>query len=263
VVYRATDLTLHETVALKMLRPDLVAPVPRAHEELKHELRLARRVSHRNVVRTHDFGTSDGMAFITMEYVEATPLSAVLAQRGALAPAVVLALAKQLVRALEAAHEQGVVHGDLKPANLLVAGDGMLKVTDFGVATLVRRPQTNAEERVTPPHLAGAVVGTPEYMAPELLVGGEPDARSDLYAAGMVLYECLTGATPFQRDTPRGFLSQKLDVPTRAPGARLTSAGINPSIQSLDALVAWMTAPSPTDRPANAGAVAAALARLS
>jgi serine/threonine protein kinase len=262
-VYRAIDLTLHETVALKMLRPDLVAPAPRAHEELKHELRLARRVSHRNVVRTHDFGTSDGMAFITMEYVEATPLSAVLAQRGALAPAVVLALAKQLVRALEAAHEQGVVHGDLKPANLLVAGDGMLKVTDFGVATLVRRPQPNAEERVTPPHLAGAVVGTPEYMAPELLVGGEPDARSDLYAAGMVLYECLTGATPFQRDTPRGFLSQKLDVPTRAPGARFTSAGATPSIQSLDALVAWMTAPNPTDRPANAAAVAAALTRLS
>jgi serine/threonine-protein kinase len=263
VVYRATDLTLHETVALKMLRPDLVAAAPRAQDELKHELRLARRVSHRNVVRTHDFGTSDGMAFITMEFVEGTPLSTVLAQRGALPSGVVAALAKQLVRALEAAHEQGIVHGDLKPANLLVAGDGLLKVTDFGVATLVRRPQTGSEERVTPPHLAGAVVGTPEYMAPELLVGGEPDARSDLYAAGMVLYECLSGATPFQRDTPRGFLSQKLDVGSRSgqPPRSPAPGGSTPP-QSLEALVAWMTAPNSADRPPSAAAVAAVLARL-
>jgi serine/threonine-protein kinase len=260
VVYRATDLTLHETVALKMLRPDLLAADSRAQEELKHELRLARRVSHRNVVRTHDFGTSDGVAFITMEFVEGTPLSTVLTQRGALSPAVVTALAKQLLRALESAHEQGVVHGDLKPANLLVAPDGLLKVTDFGVATLVRKPHIPGDERVSPPHLAGAVVGTPEYMAPELLLGESPDARSDLYAAGIVLYECLTGATPFQRDTPRGFLSQKLDsgpraVPTRF--AALTGAG-----ESLDGLIAWMTSADPADRPGSASAVAAVLARL-
>jgi serine/threonine protein kinase len=261
VVYRATDVTLHEAVALKMLRPDLVAADARAQDELKHELRLARRVSHRNVVRTHDFGTSDGVAFITMEFVEGTPLSTVLSQRGALSTAVVTALAKQLLRALEAAHEQGVVHGDLKPANLLVAPDGLLKVTDFGVATLMRKPHAAGDERVSPPHLAGAVVGTPEYMAPELLLGGAPDARSDLYAAGMVLYECLTGATPFQRDTPRGFLSQKLDsgpraVPTRF--AALTGGG-----ESLEGLVAWMTAPDPADRPPSASAVAVVLARLS
>ena len=263
VVYRATDLTLHETVALKMLRPDLVAADARAQDELKHELRSARRVSHRNVVRTHDFGTSDGVAFITMEYVEGTPLSSVLAQRGALSPAVVMALAKQLLRALEAAHEQGVVHGDLKPANLLVAPDGLLKVTDFGVATLVRRPHVSSDERVSPPHLAGAVVGTPEYMAPELLLGEPADARSDLYAAGMVLYECLTGATPFQRDTPRGFLSQKLDSGPRAGPARFVAPASGGTVESLEGLVAWMTAPEAGDRPASANAVGAVLTRLS
>jgi serine/threonine-protein kinase len=261
VVYRATDLTLRETVALKVLRPDLVATDARPHEELKHELRLARRVSHRNVVRTHDFGSSDGMAFITMEYVDGTSLSTVLAQRGALSVSVVVALAKQLVRALEAAHEQGVLHGDLKPANLLVAPDGLLKVSDFGVATLARRPAVSGEERVTPPHLAGAVVGTPEYMAPELLIGGSPDVRSDLYAAGVVLYECLMGATPFQRDTPRGFLSQKLDSGPQ-PIPRFIAQSVGGAAQSIEGIVAWMTAPDPVDRPPSAAAVAAALARL-
>lgn len=261
VVYRATDLTLRETVALKVLRPDLVAADARPHEELKHELRLARRVSHRNVVRTHDFGSSDGMAFITMEYVDGTSLSTVLAQRGALSVSVVVALARQLVRALEAAHEQGVVHGDLKPANLLVAPDGLLKVSDFGVATLARKPAVSGEDRVTPPHLAGAVVGTPEYMAPELLIGGSPDARTDLYAAGIVLYECLTGATPFQRDTPRGFLSQKLDSGPQ-PIQRFTTQSVGGAAQSIEGIVAWMTAPDPVDRPPSAAAVAAALARL-
>ncbi len=262
VVYKATDLTLHETVALKMLRPDLVAGDARAQEELKHELRLTRRVSHRNVVRTHDFGSSDGVPFISMEYVEGTPLATVLAQRGALQPEVVIALARQLARALEAAHEQGVIHGDLKPANLLVAVDGLLKVTDFGVATLIRRPHAPADERVTPPRLAGAVVGTPEYMAPELLLGGAPDVRSDLYAAGMVLHECLTGATPFQRDTPRGFLSHKLDSGSHRVRPPTPSHSLSGDPSSLDSLISAMTAPEAADRPLTAGAVSALLAGL-
>jgi serine/threonine protein kinase len=139
----------------------------------------------------------------------------------------------------------------------------LLKVTDFGVASLIRRPQANDGERVTPPRLAGAIVGTPEYMAPELLVGGSPDTRSDLYAAGVVLYECLTGATPFQRDTPRGFLSQKLDTTPRSVprdfGPRRGSA----VPESVEAIVAWMTAQEPAGRPPSARVVAAALARLS
>jgi len=261
IVYKAADLTLGETIALKVLRPELVADDPRAREELKHELRLTRRVSHRNVVRTYDFGSSRGVPFLTMEYVHGASLATVLAQRGALPTDVVLALAKQLTRALEAAHEQGVMHGDLKPANLLVAMDGLLKVTDFGVATLVRRPwarQPAPDEAVSPPQLAGAVVGTPEYMAPELLLGSPPDVRTDLYAAGMVLHECLTGATPFQRDTPRGFLARKLETPRVRPST--PRAPREP--RTLEDVVSWMIALDAEDRPTSAAEVGAALARV-
>jgi serine/threonine-protein kinase len=201
-----------------------------------------------------------------MEYVEGTSLAAVLARRGALPAQVVLALAKQLMRALDAAHEQGVMHGDVKPANLLLASDGFLKVTDFGVASLVRRPASplapvaSTDENAGPPRLAGAVVGTPEYMAPELLLGGVPDIGSDLYAAGMVLHESLTGTTPFQGDTPRGFLAQKLDTPREtlipAPG------GNRAAPRTLAAVIATMIAPEPIDRPPSAAAVSALLARI-
>jgi serine/threonine-protein kinase len=271
IVYRALDRTLEETIAIKMLRAELLADDPRAREELKQELRLTRRVSHRNIVRTHDFGVSRGMPYLTMEYVEGTSLAAVLARRGALPSSVVLALAKQLMRALDAAHERGVMHGDVKPANLLLATDGLLKVTDFGVASLVRRPASPvsqaspAEETVGPPRLAGAVVGTPEYMAPELLLGGQPDVSSDLYAAGMVLHECLTGSTPFQGDTPRGFFAQKLDTPreTPIPAVAVARAGPRPTPRrTLSAIVAAMIAPEPIDRPESAAAVSALLARI-
>ena len=271
IVYRALDRTLDESIAIKMLRPELLADDPRAREELKQELRLTRRVSHRNIVRTHDFGVSRGMPYLTMEYVEGTSLAAVLARRGALPSSIVLALAKQLMRALDAAHDQGVMHGDVKPANLLLAADGLLKVTDFGVASLVRRPASpvsqaaTAEESAGPPRLAGAVVGTPEYMAPELLLGGQPDVSSDLYAAGMVLHECLTGSTPFQGDTPRGFLAQKLDTPkeTPIPAVPMASTGPRPTPRrTLSAIVAAMIAPDPADRPESAAQVSALLARI-
>ena len=253
IVYRAVDLTLGETIALKMLRPEAVAIDPQARERFKDELRLARRVSQRNVVRTHDMGESDGVPFITMEHVEGSSLATVLRTRGALPRPAVLSIAKQLCRALRAAHEQGVVHGDLKPQNLLVGPDGVLKVTDFGVARLVRRPAPSAESG-TAPRLVGAVVGTPEYMAPEQLLGQEPDTRTDMYAAGIVLHECITGATPFQADTPLGFFARKLDA---APGARPVAATGAPRDSrpgdarpsTLDAVIACMTAHDPDGRP--------------
>ena len=270
IVYRALDRTLDESIAIKMLRPELLADDPRAREELKQELRLTRRVSHRNIVRTHDFGVSRGLPYLTMEYVEGTSLAAVLARRGALPSYVGLALAKQVMRALDAAHEQGIMHGDVKPANLLLATDGLLKVTDFGVASLVRRPASSisqaaaSEETAGPPRLAGAVIGTPEYMAPELLIGGQPDVSSDLYAAGMVLHECLTGSTPFQGDTPRGFLAQKLDTPkeTPVPASPVPGTPRPTPRRTLSAIVSSMIAPEPADRPESAAAVSALLARI-
>ena len=259
IVYRALDLALGETVALKALRPEVVAADPLALERFKDELRLTRRVSHRNVVRTHDLGESDGVPFITMEYVDGTSLYALLRARGPLPPSAVLSVAKQLCRALEVAHEQGVVHGDIKPQNLLVGRDGVLKVTDFGVARLVRR------RGARPAQLAGAVLGTPEYMAPELLLGQEPNVRADIYAAGMVLHECVTGATPFQADTPLAFFARKLDAdaePAAAPAGERARAARHPVAGPIGDVVARMTARDADAQPASAAELSELLARI-
>src|ERR1019366_480023 len=201
-----------------------------AFERFTQELRLARRITHRNVVRTHDLGESDGVPFLTMEYVQGTSLASVIASRGALPSPAVLSIGKQLLRALAVAHEQGVTHGDLKPQNLLIGANGVLKVTDFGVARLIRgavpereRRAAEAAEASLVARLAGAVVGTPEYMAPEQLIGGPASARSDIYAAGVVLYECLTGVTPYSADTPAAFIARKFHATAPPAATRLAA----------------------------------------
>ena len=268
LVYRARDLVLGETVAVKTLRAEALAADPGALERFKDEIRLARRISHRNVVRTHDLGESEGVPFLTMEYVEGTSLAALLRERGPLPAPAVLSIAKQLCRALEVAHEQGVVHGDIKPQNLLVGRDGVLKVTDFGVARLTRRRGSpTAEGGALVGRVTGAVVGTPEYMAPELLLGQEPDARTDIYAAGMVLHECLTGANPFPADTPLAFLARKLDPDdasreeAASPGTPTSAALVAPAspAAALADIVARMTARDAEARPTTAGEVLAML----
>ena len=199
VVYRARDLELGETVALKTLHADATHD-PATLERFKDEIRLARRISHPNVVRIHDLGEADGAYFITMEHVVGTTLHAVLQRLGRLPPAVTVAVGRQLCRALEVAHAQGIVHRDVKPQNLMLQPDGALKVMDFGIARLTERPRG-----VT---VTGAVVGTPAYMAPEQLMGEPLDARADVYAAGVVLYECLTGRRPFDAPSPAGYVAQ-------------------------------------------------------
>jgi serine/threonine-protein kinase len=209
VVYKALDQELGEPIAVKILRPEALSADPAALERLKSEIRLARRISHRNVVRTHDFGEVDGIYFITMEYVAGTSLEALIEKHGRLPVPATLAIAKQLCRALEVAHEQGIMHRDIKPQNVMVAADGLVKVMDFGVARLVRR--TSGVTRV------GMVVGTPEYMAPEQLLSEDIDARADIYAAGIVLYECLTGRRPFEADSPVVLVGKLLSEPPVPP----------------------------------------------
>jgi len=213
MVYRAVDRELQEIVAIKTLRPEMIANDSTALERFKSEIRIARKISHRNVVRTHDLGESQGLYFITMEYVEGTSLKDLVTTRGRLPVHVLLPIAKQLCRALEVAHDSGVIHRDIKPQNMVVESDGTLKVMDFGIARLATRP---AQAGLTQ---AGMVIGTPEYMAPEQLLGDELDARADVYSAGVVLYECLTGRLPFEAPTPIALISRVLEETPPAPRA--------------------------------------------
>ncbi len=194
VVYKAFDRELGEVVALKTLHPDSVAQDPAAVERLKSEIRLARRIAHRGVVRTYDLGESTGMYFLTMEYVSGTVLSDLLERDHRLPVSAVYSIARQIARALEVAHEQGIIHRDIKPQNIMLQADGTLKVMDFGIARLAVR--TTALTQI------GMAVGTPGYMAPEQLMDGDVDARADLYACGAVLYECLTGQLPYDPANP-------------------------------------------------------------
>lgn len=272
LVYRARDRVLAEVVAVKVMRPELLASGDLATGQLREELRLARRITHRNVVRTHDIGDSDGVPFLSMEYVEGAALATVVRVRGSLPVPAVVSLARQLMRALRAAHEQQIVHGDIKPHNLLVGPDGVLKVTDFGVARVVRRALRERgglalhSESVTG-RVSGATVGTPEYLAPELLIGGAATVASDLYAAGVVLHECLVGSTPYGADTPMQFLAHKLDElpahaarPSAAMAAEARAAHGVPD--ELDALIARLTHPDPEQRPPSAADVLRQLARM-
>jgi len=210
-VFKAVDRELGEVIAIKTLKQDFLQQDPTALERFKSEIRLARKISHRNVVRTHDIGERDGMYFITMEYVEGTSLKQLIKARGKLPIPIALSVGKQLARALEIAHEQGIIHRDIKPQNMVVEPDGVLKVMDFGIARLASRPQ---ESGVTQ---AGAIIGTPEYMSPEQVTGEPVDHRVDLYSMGAVLYECVTGRTPLTADTPYQMIARLLEDTPEPP----------------------------------------------
>lgn len=238
-VYKAHDRELGEDVAIKMLHRETLSGDPTIIDRFKTEIRLARRISHRNVVRTHDLGEADGAYYVTMEYVEGITLRDLIDMRDHLPVAATLGIAQQLAASLEVAHEQGVIHRDVKPQNLLLDADGVLKVMDFGIARLADRTIALTQ--------AGMVIGTPAYMAPEQLLDEEVDARSDLYAAGVVLYECLTGALPFEGSSPIALIAKVLNTTPRAPAAR------DPAIPpALSALVMRLLDKDPAMRPASA-----------
>jgi DNA-binding response OmpR family regulator len=221
-VYRVRDLDLDEELALKTVRPEFVTD-PVLVERFKDEIRLARRITHRNVVRIHDFGESSGTYYLTMEYVEGITLRELLDTRGHLEVAPALAIAAQLADSLAVAHGQGVIHRDIKPQNLLLDAEGVLKVMDFGVARLAGGASGRTE--------VGLVVGTPVYMAPEQLMAEEVDVRSDLYAAGVVLYECLTGRLPHEAGSLIALIARVLHEDPEPP-ATLDPA-ISPALSAL------------------------------
>jgi serine/threonine-protein kinase len=220
VVYRAHDVEVGEPVAIKALRPDLGGLDPTLLERFKQELRLARRITHRNVVRTYDLGEVDGTYYITMELVRGATVAALIREAGRLAVPATLTIGKQVCRALEVAHEEGIVHRDIKPQNLLVDPSGFLKVMDFGIARLAERPVGGSHALTA----AGVVVGTPQYMAPEQLFGEPVDGRADIYATGAVLFECVTGRPVFEAPSLVALLARHLnDAP---PDPRLVNVDV-------------------------------------
>lgn len=255
VVYRAWDRDLQELVAIKTLKSDQLQHDQNMLERFKQEIRLARRITHRNVVRTHDLGEVDGTYFITMEYVEGTSLEKLIAKRGRLPVDVTLPIGKQLCRALEVAHEAGVIHRDIKPQNMVVDGSGFLKVMDFGIARLAEGQQR--EDKAKGLTQAGSVLGTPDYMSPEQLMGEELDVRSDLYAAGAVLFECVTGETVFQAPTVMALVAMHIESTPRDPRT------LNPAVpDSLALVISRALAKRPEDRWASAAEMHYALEQV-
>jgi len=190
-VYKARDLELDRLVALKLIRPDL-ASHPEILRRFKQELILAREVTHRNVIRIFDLGQAQGIKFITMEYVEGRDLRGLIHEKGKMAPEEAVPIVLQISAALDAAHHAGVVHRDLKPQNIMSDKDGRVYVMDFGIARSLETPGMTQ---------TGALMGTPEYMSPEQAKGEKVDARSDLFALGIIFYEMLTGNSPFKAET--------------------------------------------------------------
>src|SRR5438094_3641190 len=251
VVYRAFDRELQEPVAIKTLKPEAMAGGSAALERFKQEIRLARRIAHRNVVRTYDLGEQNGMYYLTMEYVEGTSLKQLIVSRGKLPVAVTLTVGKQLCRALEVAHAEGVIHRDIKPQNIVVEPSGFLKVMDFGIARLANPPQGKGLTE------AGTSIGTPDYMSPEQLSGAELDPRSDLYAAGVVLFECLTGKVPFEAETTWALVAKHLEE--EAPDPRKLNSEVP---DGLATVILKAMAKQPADRYATASEMHDALARI-
>jgi serine/threonine-protein kinase len=252
VVYRAFDRELQESVAIKTLKPDLVGDATLL-ERFKQEIRLARKISHPNVVRTHDLGDHEGTYFITLEFVEGTSLDELLKRRGALPLSVTLTIGRQLLRALDVAHGQGVVHRDIKPPNLVVDAQGFLKVMDFGIARLVEGRGPNGAALTA----EGSIIGTPEDLAPEQLMGQPVDGRADLYATGAVLYECITGRRLVEGSSFATLLLKAVQEP--APDVRALAPK---TPESLARAIRTALEKKPEDRFQSAEAFAEALDRV-
>jgi tetratricopeptide (TPR) repeat protein/predicted Ser/Thr protein kinase len=206
-VYKVRDREVDRVVALKVIRPDL-ASRPEILARFKQELILARQVTHKNVIRLFDLGEADGVKFITMDFIEGRDLKSLLNEKEKFPPDEAVKIVAQISRALEAAHNEGVVHRDLKPQNIMMDAQGRATVMDFGIARSAEMPGMTQ---------TGALIGTPEYMSPEQAKGERVDARSDLYTLGIIFYELLTGNTPHRADTALATLLKRTQERARPP----------------------------------------------
>jgi hypothetical protein len=244
VVYRATDLTLERPVALKLISEDL-ARDEGFRARFKRESRLAASIRHSNVITVFHAGEEDGRLYIATEFVEGTDLKAVIAERGALAPAAAAEITSQIASALDAAHAKGLIHRDVKPSNVLIEHGGHAYLTDFGLTK-----STSSQSAMTE---TGLFVGTIDYAAPEQISGQPLDARTDVYALGCVLFECLTGRHPYPRESNVATMYAHTHEP---PPSVLEHAPGVPEV--LDAVVKRAMAKDPDDRYPSAGDLARA-----
>jgi serine/threonine protein kinase len=246
MIYAAHDPVIDRKVAIKLIRADLLSGDDKADyvARFQREARSAGRCTHPNIVAVYDFAVHEGNPFLAMEYIEAANLSQTLASSGRFTAPAAVAVAAQVLDALACAHGLGIVHRDVKPANVLLLANGQVKMTDFGIARMESADRTLVE----------AVIGTPSYMSPEQFRGEAVDARSDLFSAGVVLYEMLVGERPFPgrnitEIAYRLLSDEPMDI--RAKVATLPA--------SLASIVERALAKRPEDRFASAAEMAMAL----
>ena len=222
VVYRAHDRDLDDLVAIKTLRSEALSADPSLLDRFKQEIRLARRITHPNILRTHDLGETGGLRYLSMEFVKGLTLKQLVEAGDILPTPVGLRIAKQICAGLAAAHEVGVIHRDIKPQNIIIEATGGLKIMDFGIARLKEERGMTAE---------GTVVGTPDYMSPEQARGQQLDFRSDIYSTGVVLYEVFTGTIPFEGETPLAVVLKHIQEAPPSPQTR--NPRIDPRISQI------------------------------
>jgi beta-lactam-binding protein with PASTA domain/tRNA A-37 threonylcarbamoyl transferase component Bud32 len=244
-VYLATDTKLERRVAVKILHAHL-ADDAETVARFEREARAAARLSHPDVVTVYDQGVDHGRPYLVMEYVPGANLRRIIRDRGRLSAAEAVAVMDHVLAALAAAHAAGLVHRDVKPENVLVTADGRVKVADFGLARAVAGTTVTTTSSV--------LMGTAQYLAPEQFEHGTADERSDVFSAGVLFYELLTGSAPFAADNTYALLTRytKEDIPPPSAAA----SGVPPQV---DALVTWATSRDPQQRPADAGELHASL----
>ena len=259
-VYRATDSLLGRDVAIKMLRPEMARDV-NFRERFRKEAQNSGRLNHPNIVAVYDTGEADedGMAipYIVMELVHGRTLRDLVREDGPLSPREAAQVLIPVAHALQASHDAGIIHRDVKPANIMITNTGQVKVMDFGIARALD-DSTSAMTQTS------AVIGTAQYLSPEQAQGKPADARSDVYALGCVLYEAVTGHAPFEGETPFAVAYQHVQEEPNAPSESLDPDSLTPTERvNLDAVVLTSMAKDPMDRYQSAQELGADLERMS